>query len=105
MSATVCDQKFFATDHQGVLCTNNLKFLNNSINVYSTKYQSKNMQRSNRTELCDATRNKKQSGFETHLGSDATFPPTKCALGEHFPRENGCNTAEMLLIETNSCTN
>ena len=30
------------------------------------------MQRSNRTELCDATRNKKQSRFETHLGSDAT---------------------------------
>ena len=53
------------------LCTNHLKFLNNSINVYSTKYQSENMQRSNRTELCDATRKKKQSGFETHLGSDA----------------------------------
>ena len=31
------------------------------------------MRRSNRTELCDATRNKKQSrSAETHLGSDAT---------------------------------
>ena len=30
------------------------------------------MQRSNRTELCDATKNRKQSRFETHLGSDAT---------------------------------
>ena len=73
MSATVCDQRFFATASKMFLCTNNLKFLNNSINVYSTKYQSENMQRSNRTELCDATRNKKQSGFETHLGSDATL--------------------------------
>ena len=35
------------------------------------------MQRSNRTELCDATRNKKQSGFETHLGSDATIDKIK----------------------------
>ena len=36
------------------------------------------MQRSNRTELCDATRNKKQSGFETHLGSDATITNMQC---------------------------
>ena len=76
MSVTVCDQSCFASDQQGVffffLCTNNFKISNNLISDYSTNIKNENMRRSNRTELCDATRNRKQSRFETHLGSDAT---------------------------------
>ena len=64
---------FFWLTNKVFLCTKQFKISSNPNNVYSTKYQNENMQRSNRTELCDATRNKKQSRFETHLGSDATF--------------------------------
>ena len=68
---------FFRLTNKVFLCTKQFIISSNSINVYFTKYQNKNMQRSNRTELCDATRNKKQSRFETHLGSDATQILTK----------------------------
>ena len=50
------------------------------------------MQLSNRTELCDATRNKKQCRFETHLGSDATLTKKRKGNfsegeGKHDPRQ------------------
>ena len=46
------------------------------------------MQRSNRTELCNATKNRKQSRFETHLGSDATL--TDSVLNNAIHVATGC---------------
>ena len=81
MSVTVCDQSCFASAQQGVFfCVQTiLKISNNLISDYSTNIKNENMRRSNRTELCDATRNRNQSRFETHLGSDATMGITRTA--------------------------
>ena len=63
------------------------------------------MRRSNRTELCDATRNRKQSRFETHLGSDATvrklLGASREQLGKTVQVQQLCNSIKKIIKKEN----
>ena len=71
MSASVCDYDIFRLTNIVFLCTKQFKISNNTINDYSTNIKTKTCSAPTEPSYTMRPETKKQSRFETHLGSDA----------------------------------